>query len=528
MDLFPDKTGVADTEKPVVIIATCMETNTENEQAISGHRLCFPVRQFLSMFLPVVAVILIIAFAFTNMRINAQLEQITATERTNLNQLSGYMAAEASTSLHHLLALSQEAALIRTMDSPFPGAMQSIFMTMAKRNPNYQQIRWIDETGNERARITRNQDRLFAVDNTNLQDKSSKYYFNAARSLLMGEVYISRLDLNMENGQIEIPIRPTLRVATPVQDGQGRRRGILIINISMKYMLAAIRYARERNPETDYFLVNKDGNWLTAPSQQAPAEPQLDPDIKFSQKYPIAWKHISTSSTGTIELGDAFWVWETLAPKETIRHVAFADSGRGVEIPVIHSNELSLKLLAHKPIRSSTELRQDTLVAIMLGAALLLAAYAWGLLFFLRGQQMEKQAEVNIAQSMVRAKQMERLKELEERFRLLVEASSIGMVVVDADGFITMSNPAAESMLGYDKGGLDGLSADSLLPTSQRDLHARMRTEFLLNPEVRTMGKGRKLEALTADGRKIPVEVGLNPFLDHGNQVVLASIIDLR
>ena len=41
------------------------------------------------------------------------------------------------------------------------------------------------------------------------------------------------------------------------------------------------------------------------------------------------------------------------------------------------------------------------------------------------------------------------------------------------------------------------------------------------------MGKGRKLEALTADGRRIPVEVGLNPFLDHGKQVVLASIIDL-
>lgn len=128
---------------------------------------------------------------------------------------------------------------------------------------------------------------------------------------------------------------------------------------------------------------------------------------------------------------------------------------------------------------------------------------------------------------MARAKHMERLKELEERFRLLVEASSIGMVVVDAEGIIIMSNPAAESMLGYDKGKLNGLSVDSLLPATQRDLHVRMRAEFLLNPEVRKMGKGRKLEAVTADGRKIPVEVGLNPFLNHGKHVVLASIIDL-
>jgi PAS domain S-box-containing protein len=504
-----------------------MVTNTENEVATNGHRLRFPIRQFLSMFLPVAAVILAIAFAFANMRINTQLDQIIATERTNLHQLSGYLAAEVSTSLNHLLALAQETALIHAIDSPSPGVMQSVFMTMAKRNPNYQQIRWIDEAGAERVRVMRDQDRLFAVDDQHLQDKSSRYYFKSARSLLVGEVYISRLDLNMENGRIETPVRSTLRVATPVQDGHGQRRGILIINITMRYMLAAIRYARERNPDTDYVLINKDGNWLTAPRQRDPAVSQMEPNVKFSQEHPVAWEYISTSRSGTVELDDVFWIWETLAPEDTIRHVAFAGSSSGVEIPVIHSNELSLKLLAHKPIRSLTGLRQDTHVAIMLGAILLLAAYAWGLLFFLRGQQMEKQAEISVARSMARASQMERLKELEERFRLLVEASSVGMVVVDTEGLIIMSNPSAESMLGYDKGGLNGLSVDSLLPASQRDLHAHMRTEFLQNPEVRKMGRGRKLEALTADSRRIPVEVGLNPFLDHGKQVVLASIIDL-
>ena len=71
------------------------------------------------------------------------------------------------------------------------------------------------------------------------------------------------------------------------------------------------------------------------------------------------------------------------------------------------------------------------------------------------------------------------------------------------------------------------LSVDSLLPSAQRSDHARLRAEFLRNPEVRRMGQGRKLEAVTADGRKILVEVGLNPYLDHGKQVVLASIIDL-
>jgi PAS domain S-box-containing protein len=122
---------------------------------------------------------------------------------------------------------------------------------------------------------------------------------------------------------------------------------------------------------------------------------------------------------------------------------------------------------------------------------------------------------------------MERLNELEKRFRLLVEASGVGMVVVNSEGTILMSNSTAESMLGYAKDGLKGLSVDSLLPPEQRTQHAGIRAEYLRNPEVRKMGVGRKLEALTADGRRIPVEVGLNPYLDHGKQVVLASIIDL-
>lgn len=502
-----------------------MVTDTENPPAKSDRDLRFPVRQFLSMCIPVAVVILAIAYVFADMRIAAQLDQIIATERTNLYQLSGYMAAEAATSLNQLLALAQEPALKKAMESASPDVMQSTFMTMGGRNPNYQQVRWIDEAGIERVRVMRDEHQLFAVDKEQLQDKSSRYYFNAAKSLLEGEVYISRLDLNMEHGKIETPIRPTLRVATPVQDAKGRRRGILIINISAKYMLAAIHYARERNPETDYVLLNRDGNWLTPPG--LPADSGLAPEVRFSDQHPHAWQHISTSDTGSIELEDGFWIWETLAPEDTIRRVAFAGTSTDIDLPVIHSNELSLKLLAHKPVQSIAELRKETYVIAALSAFLLLAAYAWGLLFFLRGQQMEKQAEIDVAQSLERASQMERLKELEERFRLLVEASSVGMVVVDAEGRIIMGNPAAESMLGYDRGGLDGLSVDELLPPDQRDMHARLRSGFLQNPEVRKMGRGRKLEALTADGRRIPVEVGLNPFLEHGEHVVLASIIDL-
>jgi PAS domain S-box-containing protein len=369
--------------------------------------------------------------------------------------------------------------------------------------------------------------RVLAVDDEHLQDSRDQYYFNAAKDLLAGEVYISHLDLNVENDRIDAPARPILRVATPVQGHDNRRRGILIINIAMSHMIDALRSASEISPDTDYALINTDGYWLTVSGQQAQADFQLDPNAQISREHPAAWEAILKSDVGTAELDDGFWIWQRLAAEDVVRRVVFAESDGGLDMPVINHSDFSLMLVAHKPIQALTELRGETRISTMLYATMLMMAFAWGLLLLLRGQLMEKRAELNVAYAMARADQMERLKELEERFRLLVEASSVGMVVVDAGGVILMSNSSAESMLGYAKGGLQGMSVDSLLPSSQRSQHARMRADFLQNPEVRKMGVGRKLEALTADGRRIPVEVGLNPYLDHGKQVVLASIIDL-
>ena len=490
----------------------------------------FPVRQFLLLCIPVAVTIFAIAFAFSDMRFNAQLDHIVAAEQTHLNQLGGYVAADVSTSLIHLRALTQEAAVTRALGSPNPAALQelqSIFLTMANRNPTYQEIRWIDQTGIERVRVTREGDHVLAVAAQDLQDISARYYFIATRDLLTGEAYISHLDMDVENYQAGTPARPILRVATPVQGSDNRKRGILIINITMRHMIDALRNASETSTGTNYALINKYGYWLTVPAAQDQVPFQLEMDSEISRGHQAAWNLISAADSGTAELDDGFWVWQKLAAEDVVRRVVLAESGSGIEIPVINHSDLSLLLVAHKPIRELAALRAETRMTIMLFAILLMGAFAWGLLFLLRGQMLEKRAEIKVAYAMAHADHMERLKELEHRFRLLVEASGVGMVVVDEDGIILMNNSAAESMLGYPEDGLLGMSVDKLLPIHQRSQHARMRASYLQNPEVRKMGAGRKLEALTADGRRIPVEVGLNPYLDNGKHVVLASIIDL-
>jgi hypothetical protein len=46
-----------------------------------------------------------------------------------------------------------------------------------------------------------------------LQNKSSRYYFADAFRLGGGEVFASPLDLNIERGEIERPLKPMIRFA---------------------------------------------------------------------------------------------------------------------------------------------------------------------------------------------------------------------------------------------------------------------------------------------------------------------------
>lgn len=72
----------------------------------------------------------------------------------------------------------------------------------------YDQIRWIDETGMERLRIDYDDLKPNITPYGQLQYKGDRYYFKAASALDEGEIYISPLDLNIENGSIEIPYKP--------------------------------------------------------------------------------------------------------------------------------------------------------------------------------------------------------------------------------------------------------------------------------------------------------------------------------
>jgi len=137
--------------------------------------------------------------------------------------------------------------------------IHAIFKTIMQSNGNYMQLRYIDKDGQEIIRLDRKEigNAPVLVKEENLQNKSSRYYYDACCSIEKEEVWFSKIDLNVEYNKIEIPIKPVLRVAHQVYV-DSTFKGFIIINIFMKPYLKTLT----ESSVFDVYLVDKDGFFL--------------------------------------------------------------------------------------------------------------------------------------------------------------------------------------------------------------------------------------------------------------------------
>jgi PAS domain S-box-containing protein len=116
-------------------------------------------------------------------------------------------------------------------------------------------------------------------------------------------------------------------------------------------------------------------------------------------------------------------------------------------------------------------------------------------------------------------------KRAEERFRVAVESSPSGMIMIDASGTVVLVNREIERMFGYTRVELLGQAIEKLVPARFREGHSDW--SGMLFREPRATGVGRDLHGLRKDGSEIPVEIGLNPIETDEGLFVLGSIVDI-
>lgn len=148
--------------------------------------------------------------------------------------------------------------------------LENIFYTYVKEHSDYFQLRYIDKSGMEIVRVDRNDKnaKTQILNNYELSDKSDRYYFQEALKLANKKIYVSALDLNIENGEIQVPHIPTIRFATPVYSEENTIEGVIVLNIFADKILDLVKMASFTNTalidQDGYFIynsINKEMEW---------------------------------------------------------------------------------------------------------------------------------------------------------------------------------------------------------------------------------------------------------------------------
>jgi two-component system sensor histidine kinase/response regulator len=123
----------------------------------------------------------------------------------------------------------------------------------------------------------------------------------------------------------------------------------------------------------------------------------------------------------------------------------------------------------------------------------------------------------------------EQLRKTEEYFRGVLERAPDGLLVVDADGTVSMANAQCETLFGYTRDELIGQKVEILVPDTIRPQHPDLRASFHRAPTTRAMGAKSELEARRKDGSLFPVDIGLSPLAgrDGANIQVAVSVRDV-
>lgn len=191
---------------------------------------------------------------------------------------------------------------------------------LAESRGRYVQIRYIDEDGDERIRIERDGGEYRSTPVPRLQNKARRYYFIETMTLDPGQVYVTSMDLNQEHGRIERPFLPVVRYATPVADREGRRAGMVILNLDARPLLEIAR--RTSREHAVAFLVDRQGYFLAHPdpAKRWGAARDLGHGANIRDRYPDLWQNISGPPGRSEELraGSAVGKPEVFEPADTL------------------------------------------------------------------------------------------------------------------------------------------------------------------------------------------------------------------
>ncbi|MDH4322211.1 MAG: GAF domain-containing protein, partial [Desulfobulbaceae bacterium] len=144
-----------------------------------------------------------------------------------------------------------------------------------------------------------------------------------------GGIFVSQMDLNIEHGAIESPLKPVIRFGTPIFNSRGEKKGIVLLNYQADQLLSRMA-AESDKAYGELMLINADGYWLYSPNK-GEAWGFMSADGQkhvFGNSFPEAWKIMADNETGSFFTAEGFFTFRRIHPVYTLSDKSDNLSGR--------------------------------------------------------------------------------------------------------------------------------------------------------------------------------------------------------
>ncbi|MBN3923539.1 ATP-binding protein [Nostoc sp. NMS4] len=375
------------------------------------------IRHFLTVFLPLSAIVGAVVATIYYQQVQTEKVVLKTNELGKVDLQTKVISADFHSVVSDLMVISKQNELQGILEG-VDGEQQALskeLLLFSRYKKLYDQIRFLDQSGKEVVRVNFKQGEPAIVPEEKLQVQAKRYWFNDTLRLNQDQVFVSPLDLNIERGQVEQPLKPMIRFGTPVFDKRGEKRGIVVLNYFGSKLLDNFNQVLA-NTSSKGMLLNADGYWLKG----AKSEDEwgfMFSDRKnrtFGKTFPQAWQQISQKQSGQFQTAEGMFTFATVYPlvegqkSSTGAGQAFAPSQNQIDTKSYHWKIVSWVSPEMLSTKSNRFLSQ--LLLLYAGLVGLIGIGSW---LLARASVNRQMAQIELRQS------EEQLRELVEREKIL-------------------------------------------------------------------------------------------------------------
>lgn len=338
------------------------------------------LQKFLTLYLPAAIIITLGALALFHSNKKAELIRVHSSEKAAVMVASATINEVVHSITSDLAFLANQHAMINSASGKKQAYLdlEQDWLAFALPKGIYDQIRWMDNSGQEKIRVNYNNGEPYIVEKHSLQNKEKRYYFTETIKLNKGEFFISPLDLNIERNQIEQPVKPMIRIGTPIFDKNNQKQGVLLLNYLATRMLDEYSSSMGKQSARAW-LLNSNGYWLkgSTPTMEW-GFMYNDKSQVMSKKFTSTWQKITAQNNGQFVDKHGLWTFSTLYPLiEGQKTSSETNHGFSPSLPKAQTHDYYWKSVLLMPAEHYEALINKDALLILLVATAIMITYGY-------------------------------------------------------------------------------------------------------------------------------------------------------